>query len=78
VLDPADLTLEFALNAMRLNDGVPTSLFSARTGLRLTRITQAADAARSDGLLDPDPDQLRPTALGRRFLNDLVRYFDHD
>lgn len=78
VLDPADLTLEFALNAMRLNDGVPASLFSARTGLRLTRITQAADAARSDGLLDPDPDQLRPTVLGRRFLNDLVRYFDED
>ncbi len=76
LLGDDDLTLEFALNALRLTDGVPLALFTARTGLPASRITPAADAARADGLLEPDPSRLRPTALGRRFLNDLVQYFD--
>jgi len=33
-----------------------------------------AEAVRR-GLLDPDPTFLRPTALGRRFLNDLQGLF---
>lgn len=73
---PADeLPLEFMLNALRLNDGVPTGSFSARTGLAPAAIRRPLVEARARGLLDRDPLRLRPTPLGQRFLNDLLGLF---
>ena len=70
-----ELPFEFMLNALRLTDGVPASLFAERTGMPLSIAASAiADAARK-GLLDPDPAVLRATPLGRRFLNDLQALF---
>jgi putative oxygen-independent coproporphyrinogen III oxidase len=70
-----DLPFEFMLNALRLADGVPASLFAERTGLPISAAARAiADAARK-GLLEPDPTILKPTPLGRRFLNDLQALF---
>ena len=31
--------------------------------------------ARANGWLEPDPDWLRPTELGRRFANDVIGLF---
>ena len=71
----ADLPFEFMMNALRLTDGVPTDLFEARTGIGLDAITPQLLAARQRGLLEADRQQLRPTARGQRFLNDLLQIF---
>lgn len=73
-----DLPFEFMLNALRLTDGVPTTWFSERTGLPVTSIQCAITQAVERGLMDADPLNLRPTALGRTFLNDLLALFLKD
>lgn len=75
-LSPADLILEFALNALRLPQGFEASLFEHHTGLPFTRIADRVDAARAAGLLVSEPGpRVRSTELGRGFLNDLLGYF---
>lgn len=70
-----ELPFEFMLNALRLNDGVPSDDFSARTGLPLAAIDATLRDARARGWLANAPDRLQPTAFGRRFLNDLIEAF---
>ncbi len=70
-----DLRLEFMMNALRLNDGVPMELFVERTGLVEDALSESLACARSQGLLEDAPGWLRPTARGRRFLNDLLGVF---
>ncbi len=70
-----DAGFEFMLNALRLTDGVPAALFAERTGTPLALVARGLEQATAKGLLDPDPTLLRPTALGRRFLNDLTQCF---
>ena len=71
----ADLPFEFMLNALRLAEGVPATLFAERTGLPLSAISAVLNKAESRGLLEPDPTLIRPTELGLRFLNDLQSLF---
>ena len=75
VLEAAELPFEFMMNALRLTAGVPAALFEQRTGLPLAVIAAACNAARGAGLLDADPQLLRPTARGQLFLNDLLQHF---
>jgi oxygen-independent coproporphyrinogen-3 oxidase len=70
-----DVGFEFMLNALRLTDGVPTALFAERTGFPLSLIAREVDEATRRGLMEPDPVWLKPTARGRRFLNDLQALF---
>jgi oxygen-independent coproporphyrinogen-3 oxidase len=70
-----DIGFEFMLNALRLIDGVSATLFAERTGYPLSLVTRPLEIATRKGLLDPDPTVLRPTELGRRFLNDLQELF---
>jgi oxygen-independent coproporphyrinogen-3 oxidase len=70
-----DLPFEFMLNALRLTAGVPATLFAERTGMPLSIAARPIAEATRRGLLDPDPTVLRPTPLGRRFLNDLQALF---
>jgi oxygen-independent coproporphyrinogen-3 oxidase len=72
---PADAAFEFMLNALRLVDGVPATLFAERTGQPLAAVAAALAQARERGLLEPGPLRLQPSALGRRFLNDLISLF---
>ena len=74
-LTRSDLPFEFMMNALRLNDGVPTTLFEERTGLPLIVCTAALEQARAKGLLTCDAAQLKPTLLGQRYLNDLLELF---
>jgi oxygen-independent coproporphyrinogen-3 oxidase len=69
------LIFEFMLNALRLTDGVPATLVTARTGLPLTHITPQLAAAKLKGLLEKDAHFIKPTELGKKFLNDLVEIF---
>ena len=69
------LPFEFMLNALRLNEGVPLTDFNARTGLPAEAAAKPLLEARARGWLTDDTDRLRPTTLGRRFLNDLIEAF---
>jgi oxygen-independent coproporphyrinogen-3 oxidase len=75
-LIPADeLPLEFMLNALRLVAGVPTPLFSERTGLPLAHLVPRLQQAQDRGLLHWDAQRIGPTAQGLRFLNNLLELF---
>jgi oxygen-independent coproporphyrinogen-3 oxidase len=70
-----DLPFEFMLNTLRLTDGVDTNTFSERTGLPLSVISKGLDAASKKGLLDENPNKLKATSLGLRYLNNLQEMF---
>lgn len=70
-----DLAFEFMMNALRLNEGFDTVLFSERTGLPLSCIRRELEKAIQRGLLARDHKQIAPTGLGRNFLNDLLEIF---
>ncbi|NUT16192.1 MAG: oxygen-independent coproporphyrinogen III oxidase-like protein [Cupriavidus sp.] len=73
-----ELPFEFMLNALRLTDGVPASSFHDYTGLPLHTISKQLAEAEKKGLLEADLTTIRPTELGRRFLNDLQEMFLKD
>ena len=77
-LEPADVTLEFMMNAFRLNEGFPASLFQQHTGLPLALAEPALQQAEDRGLMERDLHTIRPTPLGQRFLNDLLALFMDD
>jgi len=66
---------EFMLNALRLSDGFPPGLFAERTGFPLATMERELRRAEQRGLLERDHSRVRPTATGRRFLNDLQAIF---
>ena len=70
-----DRGFEFMMNALRLNGGFDTSLFQERTGLPLSAVRQQLDEAEQRGLLVHDHLRIKPTILGKRFLNDLLQIF---
>ena len=70
-----DVGFEFMLNALRLTEGVPAALFAERTGHPLSLVARPLAEATRRGLVEPDPAWIRPTPLGRRFLNDLMQMF---
>ncbi len=74
---PADLTGEFMMNALRLNEGFGIDLYERYTGLPWLVVARQVDAAVRDGFLEwVTPGQhLRPTLKGRRFLNVLLQRF---
>jgi putative oxygen-independent coproporphyrinogen III oxidase len=74
-LSQDDLPFEFMLNALRLTEGVPASLFQAHTGLSLARVSKVLERAERKGLLTADPSRLAASPLGLRFLNDLQALF---
>jgi oxygen-independent coproporphyrinogen-3 oxidase len=71
----AELPFEFMLNALRLTDGFDADTFPQRTGLALETIGGQLAAAAGRGLMVRTPAGYRPTALGLRFLNDLLLEF---
>jgi len=75
-LSEPELLFEFMLNALRLRDGFDEALFEQRTGLPADRLADAAEAATERGLIERSgAGRWQPTALGRRFLNDLQGEF---
>jgi putative oxygen-independent coproporphyrinogen III oxidase len=70
-----ELSFEFMMNALRLTQGTPTTLFTQRTGLPLTSIQPLLIKAKQQGLLLDDTTRICASELGKRFLNDLVKIF---
>jgi oxygen-independent coproporphyrinogen-3 oxidase len=74
-LAAADATFEFMMNALRLPQGFPEKLFAERTAQPLSAAEPALSQAIGRGLLERSRGEIRPTALGQRFLNDLIGMF---
>ncbi len=70
-----EIGFEFMMNALRLTGGFPLVLFEERAGVPLTAMLKQLEAAELRGLIERDHQRITPTALGRRFLNDLLQIF---
>ena len=75
VVNPRELPFEFMLNALRLVEGFPMTLFQERTGLSPVAIQKNLEKAERDGLLERDWQRVRPSERGRLFLNELLERF---
>jgi oxygen-independent coproporphyrinogen-3 oxidase len=78
MLTPADLSFEFMLNALRLREGFPVALFTERTGLAFDHLKAGLDQALQRGLLAIEGENIRPTAIGWQFLNEVMQLFLED
>ena len=70
-----EIPFEFMLNALRLREGVPSSLFAEHTGLSPLIMQKQIKKAIDKKLLEDDPLNYKATELGWRFLNDLQAIF---
>jgi len=70
-----DVVFEFMMNGLRLTEGFAVALFTERTGLPIAAAGRSLDEAEARGLVLRDHQRVRPTELGRRFLNDLLQIF---
>lgn len=72
-----ELPIEFMMNVLRLHEGVDAQLYSERTGQKLSDISQKLKLAQQKELLEPLAlvNRLKPTPIGRLFLNDLLELF---
>lgn len=75
ILTRKDVGLEFMMNALRLNEGFETALFTANTGQQLVLIESALNKAEETGLIERNLKQIRPTEKGRQFLDDVLTLF---
>ncbi len=73
-LKAADLPFEFALNALRLTEGVPLQWYVERCGRPLADLQPALEEGRKRGLL-AQGENLKATETGMRFLNDAQALF---
>ncbi|GAB1255669.1 radical SAM family heme chaperone HemW [Aurantivibrio plasticivorans] len=74
-VDAQQLTLEFMMNALRLNQGVELDSYTLRTGLELANIQPELEWLEENGLLQLTGGQMATTPLGQRFLNDVIARF---
>ena len=72
-LTPGDVTLEFAMNALRLDHGFSVAEFTATTGLPYAVIEETVNKLVEDGLLSFDSGHIKTTIKGQRYLNELLQ-----
>lgn len=70
-----DVPLEFAMNALRLEQGFSLAEFESATGLPAGSLEPGLQQAEAQGLLARTRDQIRASAHGRRYLNELLQYW---
>jgi oxygen-independent coproporphyrinogen-3 oxidase len=70
-----DLPLEFFMNALRLNRGVPRQYLFERSGILSEQIQSIIDKAVQQQLMENDPERYVATAMGNNYLNDLIALF---
>ena len=77
-IGPDRRPFEFMLNALRLHEGFALADFTATTGLPAEHSATPLEQARQRGWLALSGTHVMPTALGRRFTNDVIELFlDH-
>lgn len=67
-----ELILEFLMNTLRLNNGVPKNTFESYTGLPQEVLEAALNPLIRQGLIAPIDKQIKTTELGQRFLNTVL------
>ncbi|TDO06001.1 MULTISPECIES: radical SAM family heme chaperone HemW [Halomonas] len=77
-IEAQELPLEFAMNALRLVDGVALSTWQAHTGRGWQALRSRLGAARKKGLLVEDAERLRASPQGLLFLNELLALIDDE
>jgi putative oxygen-independent coproporphyrinogen III oxidase len=75
ILSRKEVGLEFVMNALRLNQGFETSLFTTHTGQQIELIDASLRAAEEAGLLERSAQRIHASEKGRRFLDDLLTLF---
>jgi len=75
VIGAPDLPFEFAMNALRLNEGFRLQDFERRTGLPGARLEPTLEQAAGRGLVEREGETVRPSARGRALLNQLTALF---
>jgi oxygen-independent coproporphyrinogen-3 oxidase len=70
-----DLGLEFLMNALRLQQGFDLNLFEQRTGYSLETIADGIQQATDKNLLVEDGKQIKTSAKGSLFLNEILALF---
>src|SRR5437868_7141294 len=76
--EPGQAVVEFMMNALRLKGEFSPLLFIGRTGLPYSLLRPTIKEAVARGLLDCTADVIEPTALGYRYLNELIYLFYRD
>jgi oxygen-independent coproporphyrinogen-3 oxidase len=74
-VDAAQRPFEFAMNALRLNEGFAYADFERRSGLARAILQRPLAAARERGLVDDTADGVRASTRGRAHLNALLQEF---
>ena len=75
IVTSESLPFEFFMNALRLNGGVPRSLFEKRTALPIDIVESQLVALERRGLMNVSEGFIRTTPLGMRFLNEVLQEF---
>jgi oxygen-independent coproporphyrinogen-3 oxidase len=75
IIENEDLSFEFMMNALRLNNGFEKKLFSERTGLPWETIAVRLTEASKQGLIKEDLQYIKPSLTGQRYLNNLLELF---
>ena len=75
VVAPTDLRFEFLMNALRLREGFPASLFRDRTGLDLESLEPELSACLAEGLLEREDGVIRCSDIGFNFLDNVLQRF---
>jgi oxygen-independent coproporphyrinogen-3 oxidase len=75
ILTKQEIIFEFMLNNLRLKEGFLKEDFMHRTSFNLDCILDTLNFAAAKNLLKITSNRIKPTPLGRRFLNDLQELF---
>ncbi|MGP9765147.1 radical SAM family heme chaperone HemW [Halomonas sp. AOP13-D3-9] len=73
-----ELPLEFAMNALRLTDGVVLDTWKTNTGQAPAMLLTRLQSAEKKGLLMQMPEKLRASPQGLLFLNELLALISED
>lgn len=74
-IEAEDMPFEFMMNALRLNQGVASALYTERTGQSLEQMDQRLNSLRTRKLIQDDPNRLACTEQGHLFLNSVLEEF---
>ncbi|WP_374252635.1 radical SAM family heme chaperone HemW [Acinetobacter brisouii] len=74
-IDDEDMPFEFMMNALRLNEGVPSEFYQQRTDLPLSSIAATVEKLQQQQLLVVDTERLACTEKGHLFLNSVLEEF---
>lgn len=71
-----ELPLEFMMNALRLNRGIPVNIFHERTGINIKNITNDLTKLKEMALIEDSHDRIVTTKKGHQFLNSVLEIFN--